>query len=1038
MHGGDAVPTIPSSLSSPPITGLELSAIGDAHASTKFADNAIVSEMMHGVADDVSAPRGSFLCAPHAGALRFYAEAHSRLQVNVQEGWAAEHADVPFWPLRCDPYSVVDESERAGKPKFRLTNDHSWPPPCSVSLDGSLSNAQGQFVSSLNASMVRDDWPEARLLRVREVAEAAAVLQSSEVPVKAGVLDVVAYYKMFGRQAAELHRNGAVTEAGFLVEDRCCFGSAADAAKCCRASNFFVHHARLAMREVDAMYPAREPALLEWLAERRAKALELGCSEDEVEEQWTCLFALGMYVDDASHVSVDDLLFTADGEPLMRDGRQVRRATAHFEALRSTFHRFGLNTAKEQPPSECVELLGVELNLSEQRMRLTQRKRAKYAALCSEMAGRKVCGLTAYLELLGKLNFAATCFPRGRQWLHAPWRAARARYRTRTGCVVLSASVRKSLTAWAEELKAPEHAGVPLGAARFPSAGSQQATAIYADAALDCKGAGFAAWCVVGDEMLYCEDRWSAEESASLLICDLELAASTLGLVALQPEAAKEHVYSFTDNTVAMAAMRGLTPSTPAMQELTAARAEWMLTNGVAEATERVTSKSNLWADLGSRARVREMLSQAEELQLRPRRVPVPPEWRQMVAVEARAAADRKAADAHADRVLTCVPDVISPPHGPSPSSCGARGDREGIDDVGLGAQLSSPAAVGRGSGGRQRGRKLAGCSMVAEVPGVRQAEEPGDAPDGGVVARSEAGGRDAADGLRGVVGDVPSFRSANQRQDYREVHIGGAQLASANTGHASHRRPGRWQGQGSGERNCSYAEPTSTDGAVRRAYPGSGRSNPQVSAGARANRRDVGGSVDGGVLRLDARSRVRGRGRRNIRSVAAPHSSRHQLPHGRGRHRVCRAQDAACEGQARYDEERAVAARRRRDVAGPGEGLQAHDRARPGGGERGEVHTPLRSLRESYLGTPDSRLREVADGVPGAGCAQVRSSLAQDRRRYGGVGGGPESGDDSSGGAMVERRVRAVHACFAAGSDARRYGHRLNAVRGFGARRAL
>ena len=329
----------------------------------------------------------------------------------MQEGWAAEHADVPFWPLRCDPYSVVDESERAGKPKFRLTNDHSWPPPCSVSLDGSLSNAQGQFVSSLNASMVRDDWPEARLLRVREVAEAAAVLQSSGVPVKAGVLDGVAYYKMFGRQAAELHRNGAVTEAGFLVEDRCCFGSAADAAKCCRASNFFVHHARLAMREVDAMYPAREPALLEWLAERRAKALELGCSEEEVEEQWTCLFALGMYVDDASHVSVDDLLFTANGEPLMRDGRQVRRATAHFEALRSTFHRFGLNTAKEQPPSECVELLGVELNLSEQRMRLTQRKRAKYAALCSEMAGRKVCGFDRVPRAAREAKLRSYVFP---------------------------------------------------------------------------------------------------------------------------------------------------------------------------------------------------------------------------------------------------------------------------------------------------------------------------------------------------------------------------------------------------------------------------------------------------------------------------------------------------------------------------------------------------------------------------------------------------------------------------------------------------
>lgn len=46
-----------------------------------------------------------------------------------------------------------------------------------------------------------------------------------------------------------------------------------------------------------------------------------------------------------------------------------------------------------------------------------------------------------------------------------------------------------------------------------------------------------------------------------------------------------------------MAAVRGLVASTEAMQQLTAERVAWMMANGVAEATERITSKANLWAD---------------------------------------------------------------------------------------------------------------------------------------------------------------------------------------------------------------------------------------------------------------------------------------------------------------------------------------------------------------------------------------------------------------------------------------------------------
>jgi hypothetical protein len=144
---------------------------------------------------------------------------------------------------------------------------------------------------------------------------------------------------------------------------------------------------------------------------------------------------------------------------------------------------------------------------------------------------------------------------------------------------------------------------------------------------------------VHGDELLLVEGRWSAAEREHLFICDLELAASTLGLVALQPEVGRSFIYSFTDNTVAMAAMRGLTPSTACMQALTVERVAWMLGEGVWEATERITSKANLWADLGSRARVADVMAQAAALGLTVRRVEPPSAWRAMVAEAAEAAA---------------------------------------------------------------------------------------------------------------------------------------------------------------------------------------------------------------------------------------------------------------------------------------------------------------------------------------------------------------------------------------------------------------
>ena len=110
------------------------------------------------------------------------------------------------------------------------------------------------------------------------------------------------------------------------------------------------------MQAVDEAYPTRDSKVLAWLAERTKRGREAGASEADLREQWSCLHAVGMYIDDGSHASIDDLLFDKEGAPLMREGVQVRRADEHFAAFQRTMARFGLETAKEQPPCELVTL----------------------------------------------------------------------------------------------------------------------------------------------------------------------------------------------------------------------------------------------------------------------------------------------------------------------------------------------------------------------------------------------------------------------------------------------------------------------------------------------------------------------------------------------------------------------------------------------------------------------------------------------------------------------------------------------------------
>ena len=148
--------------------------------------------------------------------------------------------------------------------------------------------------------------------------------------------------------------------------------------------------------------------------------------------------------------------------------------------------------------------------------------------------------------------------------------------------------------------------------------------AVYADAS---GSTGYMAWTVSGDTLLYVVGEWTAVERDTLSIAEKELIASTLGLVTLSPAADLSSVYSFTDNVEAQAAMRERKPSSAALHAVSAWRSEWLLASGVLEASERITSKANLWADLGSRGGLDEVVAQAAALNLTAREVLVSSEW---------------------------------------------------------------------------------------------------------------------------------------------------------------------------------------------------------------------------------------------------------------------------------------------------------------------------------------------------------------------------------------------------------------------------
>ena len=158
-------------------------------------------------------------------------------------------------------------------------------------------------------------------------------------------------------QRAEVWRNAAVTLDGVTLDERCCFGSAADASKCARASNYLAWQTLRALRAVDAAYPPRDAGVLRWLERRRADGRDAGASESEIAEQWAVLHSFGFYIDDGAASSVSDLLFSSIVSRLRRQLDAFKAKLEVEEELSASIgsSRNSSPAAKRSPPPQSSD-----------------------------------------------------------------------------------------------------------------------------------------------------------------------------------------------------------------------------------------------------------------------------------------------------------------------------------------------------------------------------------------------------------------------------------------------------------------------------------------------------------------------------------------------------------------------------------------------------------------------------------------------------------------------------------------------------------
>ena len=594
-----------------------------------YSDMEIISFIAHGYPGP-DLERCAVLGPPHVGALKAPEAFEKAASKDRAKGWVRfGYMLPPVWPMRADPMNIVFRNE-----KGRMTIDKTM-----------------QLVAGVDAYNSRIDLsaqPAIDYVSVAMLGRACAIFLTAGVPVLVWGFDLEAYFRKTGKQRAHVWMSGFVHSNGYGADERVQFGQREAPVLCGRQSCFLVWAIRRELDRLDAAYPPTDPLLRSWMQARQQRSGGEGAAW-----LWAALSFVLMYVDDVGAVSIDDLLFDADGSEwfVLRDGVRARysRAWLHFEAAIGVVMHFGHTDSLEKRVSPRCDMvfLGVTIALLTKVMFLSEEKAKSYRATVLDCVqgvkqpnGSVLIAPSELSSIMHKLLHAATVVPLGRQHLFHVMRSAKADARVAGGMKPLGAKSLHELEWWAAKLQqANVVAGVPLASRTvFPMCDDPSTLTPYSDASRE-KGAidesGYGAWVVMGGLFFYVEGRWSEAEVEMLDINTLELAAMNIGSFTFLEEARRRgisisHLCEFTDNTSAeYAADRGK-PAAARLSELITRRYDALYEMGISSACERVTSVDNDIADGLSRGgeQLADALRMAAAAQLQMVRLEAVAQWR--------------------------------------------------------------------------------------------------------------------------------------------------------------------------------------------------------------------------------------------------------------------------------------------------------------------------------------------------------------------------------------------------------------------------
>ena len=598
-----------------------------------YVDRNLRGSLSHGNPEVGPCSLVSFFAAPHASVYDHGVVWLKQMKQERDLGWGEAGFSRSFglatWPQRCQPTSMV---ERLGK--WRLCHDLSWPP-----------RESGASVESPNEA---DEFTLVLVfLTVGHMCLVAAVYLAAGLPVRVWYFDLSKAYKRTGQQRSTRWRRTCWSEHRSQTLDRVAFGQTDGPSVFTRQSSFQVFVMRRELAYSEQCYPSRDHRVLAFVRGRRQMVPE-GAGVLRGETPPDALTYVGAMIDDFGGVSVDDLLFRADGTAVIdASGAHLTRSWLAFEVCASVALRFGHMLEPDDPgkywlPSTHMLYLGAKIDLIGEELCFDSDgagcKRERYLEHLSTVLLGSSVRPSVLTSVAFKMLVVCECYPYGRQWLHPIFRSLRG---NRTAPIVFSSepAVFEALEQFRALLAGSERLAVPLASRQsFPFSDSEYVLVDFADASGRSRPGevavgkpGYGAWTVRERVLYIVHGLWTFEELNAFSISVLEFVISYWAAVVFVDVApGVSHLLEFSDNTGAEWSMRRETPSTIGMQAVAQRRSSFLQERGLFSRVARVASSDNNWADWLSRQGIERVYAEAAMLGLHVVRLHVPPALRDL------------------------------------------------------------------------------------------------------------------------------------------------------------------------------------------------------------------------------------------------------------------------------------------------------------------------------------------------------------------------------------------------------------------------